>query len=318
MSQRDIGSEATNGGAGWRARSEEHADEVAAGRIWAAHQVCSEVAPLQAVLLADPGEELRGLGDPEEQLMLGAVDLGRLRSQTDAIEAFFASRGVVVHRWRPPVAPPPNWIFQRDLFFMTPEGAVLARPAAPQRAGEERFVQAELANLGVPIRASLRGGATFEGADALWLDPRCVLVGVGRRTNRAGFEAVATELRAQGVEALQVPVPLGVQHLLGLVNFIDRDLAAVHGGLAPVELTELLERRGIELLRAPPGEELSLFRGMNFVTLAPREVVMPTRAPRFRAAMEARGTHCWELDVSEYLQAAGGLACLTGILARER
>jgi len=42
-------------------------------------------------------------------------------------------------------------MFVSDLMFMTPEGAVLARPASTVRAGEERWVARRLAELGVPI-----------------------------------------------------------------------------------------------------------------------------------------------------------------------
>jgi N-dimethylarginine dimethylaminohydrolase len=44
---------------------------------------------------------------------------------------------------------------------------------------------------------------------------------------------------------------------------------------------------------------------------------MPARCPRTRAIYEAHGIECFEVDVSEYIKAAGALGCLTGILRRE-
>jgi N-dimethylarginine dimethylaminohydrolase len=55
---------------------------------------------------------------------------------------------------------------------------------------------------------------------------------------------------------------------------------------------------------------------MNFVTLAPRHLLMPAGCPRTRARYEARGIRVEEVDVSEYLLAAGGIGCATGVLAR--
>ena len=39
----------------------------------------------------------------------------------------------------------PNAVFERDNFFMTPEGAIVMRLAMPQRRGEERYTAQTLA-----------------------------------------------------------------------------------------------------------------------------------------------------------------------------
>ncbi|NTV13071.1 MAG: hypothetical protein HGA96_03920 [Desulfobulbaceae bacterium] len=36
-------------------------------------------------------------------------------------------------------------------------------------------------------------------------------------------------LSGMGVEVVEVALPVGVQHLLGVLNFVDRDLAVVNG-----------------------------------------------------------------------------------------
>jgi N-dimethylarginine dimethylaminohydrolase len=46
-------------------------------------------------------------------------------------------------------------MFVSDLMVITPEGAVLARPASTVRVGEERWVARQLAELGVPILKGL-------------------------------------------------------------------------------------------------------------------------------------------------------------------
>jgi len=312
----DLDAAATHGGAGWLARTATHAEEIAAGELWSPYSVRSEVAPLQAVLLSWPGEELALDGDPDEQLMLEPVDVPAIQAQAEGLQAAYESAGVRVHLFRPDTPPPPNLIFMRDLFFMTPEGAILARPAALQRAGEERFAARALTAAGVPILRTLRGRATFEGADALWLDAQTVLVGVGLRTNDEAFVELKEVLTAQGVTARAIAMPGGVQHLLGLVNFLDDDLAALHGGKAPSRLKVFLASHGIETLTVPPGDELDRGRGMNFVTLAPRKVLMPAGCPAIRDQLEGAGVEVTEVEIGEYLKAAGGVGCLTGILSR--
>ncbi len=307
---------ATLGGAAWRPRAATHAEEVARGERWALVGCNSEVAPLRAVMLAVPGEELRYSASPDEMLMLERPDLDALRLEWQAIETFYRSQGVEVHLCRPPVPPPPNFLFMRDLFFMTPEGAVLARMAAEQRAGEERHAALGLAGLGVPVLMTPRDRATFEGADALWLNEQTVLLGLGRRTNREGCRQLAGLMVDLGVHVLPVELPPGVQHLLGVCNFVDRDLAVVDEARLPAALDAILERHGVKTLRLQPCDELARGRAMNFVTLGPRRLVMPAGCPATRARYEAAGLECHELEVTQVLRAAGALGCLTGILRR--
>jgi N-dimethylarginine dimethylaminohydrolase len=308
---------ASFGGPGWRVRLASHAEDVAEGRLWAPYRVSSEVGPLEAVLLAWPGPEL-DVGDaPDEHLMLGRVEVPRIQRQARAIADFYRGQGVRVHSYRPAVAPPPNFVFLRDLFWMTPEGAVLGRPAGVQRAGEERWAAEALALAGVPLLHAMRGHATFEGADALWIAPDRVLLGTGVRSNAEGADQLEAVLAAQGVALDRIPLPrTGVQHLLGVVNLIDHDLAAVNGAKADDALLRRLEGLGIEPMVIPAGPELLDLRSNNFVTLAPRRVVMPARCPTTRAQLEAAGVTCHELEVGEYIKAAGALGCLTGILSR--
>jgi N-dimethylarginine dimethylaminohydrolase len=307
---------ATWGGSGFRDRQQTHAEEVVAGQRWHPCGCRSEYETLREVLLSRPGAEVEVEGDPDASLFLRRPDLGRLRKQTAALAALYESLGVVVRLFRPERTPPPNLIFQRDLFFMTPEGAILARPASAQRAGEERFAAEALAGLGVPILRTLTGEALFEGADALWVDPATVWIGLGRRTSRAGLEQVAAVLAEQGVEVVAGSVPEGAQHLLGVINVIDRRLAAVDAERLAPELDARLRAGGFELIELPPDAELREGRGMNFVTVGPRRVVMPSGCSGIRGRLEAEGVEVFEADVGEYLAAGGGPGCLTGILRR--
>ena len=306
----------TYGGAGWQGRAQTHSDDLTEGNVWGRCGARSEVAALRRVLLFEPPLSLAQIEDPDAYLMLDRVDLDQIRTQTDAIEAFYAVQGAEVIRFRAPDEAPPNLIFARDLFFMTPEGAVLARPAAAQRAGEARFAAQALSEAGVPILRSVVGAATFEGADALWLDPDTVLVGVGRRTNWEGYRTLREVLVRQGVEAIAVDVPRGSQHLLGVVNFIDEDLAAVWSERLPRVVRGFLAGRGVSLIECATDDEFLVGRGMNFVTVGPRALVMPAGCPGMQARFEAAGVTVHTLDISEYLKAAGGLGCLTGIVHR--
>ncbi len=307
----------TYGGPGWTPRARSH-DEELDGGIWSVCGVDSEIGTLRQVLLSWPDEEMEFPELPDDWLMLRRPVLPDLQHQCRAVVEIYERLGVKVRLAKPKRRSLPNHIFQRDLYFMTPEGAVVARPAAEQRAGEERQAAESLARLGVPILMSFRGRETFEGADALWLDPKTVLIGVGLRTNDAAFDRLADLLEDFDVAAVKVPMPTqGVQHLLGVVNLIDRDLAAVRSGYAHPDLLDRFEERSIDVIDLPEHEEITEKGSMNFVALGPRRLLMPTDCPLTKARYEAAGVEVHECDVSEYLAAAGGLGCLTGIVHRE-
>ena len=304
------------GGPGWRSRPERHSDDVARGELWRPCGFDSETARLREVLISWPSDALTAIDDPAEELMLEAIDLPAIRRQTESIAALYESLGVVVHIARPATPPPPNYLFMRDLFFMTTEGAVVARPAAPQRAREPRFAAEALARIGIPIVATIRGAGLFEGADALWFNAKNVLIGVARRTNNEATRQLSPILDEIGARLTAIPLPNGVQHLLGVVNFLAGDLAAVRSAKAPSELHTFLDEHGVEQVSLEPSDEVDRLGAMNFVTIAPREIVMPTACPRTREIYQRYGIECHEVDVSEYLKAAGGPGCLTGILRR--
>jgi N-dimethylarginine dimethylaminohydrolase len=308
---------ATYGGAGFRPRASTHAEDVEAGILWRRCGSRSEVDDLREVMLAWPEPDMFRGDDPNALLFLQWPDVSRMQAQADNVAAFYQAQGVTVH-WLRSASAPPNIIFQRDLFFMTPEGAVLARPGAEQRAGEARVVAATLSHLGVPIIAVPRGRAVLEGADALWLGERTVLVGIGHRTNAAGAQFLSSVLRDIGVDVVAVALPRGVQHLLGVVDFIDHDLAAGRADMLTDELLCILREAAIDVIRCGPGPDVSDRFGMNFVTLAPRRVVMPAGCATVRATLADAGVAIHELDISEYVKAAGGLGCLTGIVHRRR
>ncbi len=212
---------AAYGGPGWLARTRTLRHEI--GELWGLCGVETEWAPLRAVLLHRPGPELARLTDPDAAQMLDRLDAARASRQHDAIAQAYRDAGVTVHYVEPPTSPSPNLMFVADLLFMTPEGAVLSRPASTVRAGEERWVARRLAELGIPILRCVRGSGVFEGADAAWIDPQTVLLATGLRTNAEGAAQVTSLLHEMGVEVVPVGLPYGAMHLMGTLRFPDRD-----------------------------------------------------------------------------------------------
>lgn len=303
------------GGAGWQPRLRTTREEL--GTLWGACGLNSEWAPLRAVLLHRPGAELDASTDWDAVNMLAPLDITRAQEQHDRLADAYRAAGVRIAYAEPAGTPMPNQMFMADLFAMTPEGAILARPASAVRAGEERVAARRLADLGVPIARSVSGAATFEGADMLWLDPETVLLGRGLRTNDAGAAQVAAALHAMGVTTIQADLPYGTMHLMGMLRIVDRDLAIAWPTRLAVRAVEALQQRGYRVIFVPDMREALHGAALNIVTLGPRAVLMAAGNPATQAFYEQHGIACYTVPVDELAKAAGAIGCLTGIVERE-
>ena len=304
------------GGEKWSPRNATMRDEMA--EVWGGWGSGSECGTLRAVLLRRPGAELDEITDFDAAQMRADVDPVLARSQHDDLVAAYRSHGVDVHLVERGRLDKPNSLFIRDLMLMTPEGAIVARPASTVRAGEERLVSQALGELGVPILMSVHGWGTFEGADVSWYDEDLAFVAEGLRTNEEGANQVERMLREIGVkEVVRIGLPYGAMHLDGLLNFVDRDLAVVWPRRTPLKIVETLRRRGVRVLEVIDDLTAHTALPMNFVALAPGEILMPTGGDQMREVYERAGVRCHTVDVSELIKAGGGIHCMTGFLRRE-
>lgn len=206
-------------------------------------------------------------------------------------------------------------VFVHDPAIVTDRGAVLLRMGKELRRGEEDSLGAALERYGVPILGRLRGRATAEGGDLLWLDHDTLAVGQGFRTNPEGFAQLRTLLRPLGVRLLAVPLPYfegpeACLHLMSLISLLDRDLAVVYPRFLPVTFAQELRERGIRWVEVPDAEFPTM--GPNVLALAPRDVVALRGNPITRGRMTAAGCRVQTYLGEEIsLKAEGGPTCLT-------
>ncbi len=304
------------GGGGWSERTRAHRDEI--GDLWTDCGIDNEWSRLRAVLLHRPGDELAASADdPDAVQMLEPVDAARARDEHDAMAEAFRANGVAVHYVEPDGPPTPNQMFCADLMFMTPEGVIVARPASTVRAGEERQVARRIADLGMPILRTLTGRATFEGADAMWLDAETVIIGRGLRTNSEAIDQITGVLAEIGVATIAVDMPFGTMHLMGMLRFADRDLAIAWPRRTPHAAVRALRDRGYRVAFLPETDDDAMNRALNTVTLGPRKILLNAGYDVIQAFYEGLGIDCVTARARELVKAAGGFGCLTGVLHRD-
>jgi N-dimethylarginine dimethylaminohydrolase len=287
------------------------------------HYCNSEYRPLRSVLLSVPSPEIEKVDEPGKALYSKIIDYDILKKEYDKLVKVYKKLKIKVNfiNVKKIADTDPrykfNLMFVRDLFFMTPKGAILSRMSSEIRRDEVRYAERALKNIKVPIIGSIQGEGTLEGADALWVNEKLVLLGVGNRTNTKGFLSLKKELRRQGAQCVPVPVPGGVLHLLGALQFVDSGLALVRTELVDIKIIDLLKKNRIRIIAIPENREVRAKYAMNFVTVAPKRIIMPADCPRTKRIYENSGIKIIaEIRTTQLNNGGGGIACATGILSR--
>ncbi len=138
--------------------------------------------------------------------------------------AVLDKHGVAVLRADPRAAYSFDYTCPRDIGFVIGDRFFIANMAVSSRAGEIETVMHYLEGVDQDRVVRFPEGAIIEGGDVIVLDDETVLVGIHRRTNRAGFEALRDMLAPGGVRAIPLAHkqlhldcclnPLGLGHLL--------------------------------------------------------------------------------------------------------
>lgn len=305
-----------HGGHGWVARTGSLRDE--REHVWAAFGASTEHGRLRSVLMHRPGPEIDAVTNVSEALWVASPNAEMARMQHDVLADTYRAHEVAVHYVQDECHAHPNLVFMRDSYAMSPEGAILARPASRVRAGEERVVARALAQLGIPIVLSVYGWGTFEGGDLMMVNENLALIGVGLRTNKVGAGQVEQLLRSIGIaEVVHVPVDEHIIHLDCAYNIVAADVALCHASHRLPAAEAALRRHGFRMVELPELPETALGLALNVVAIQPGLVLMPAGCPETRQMIGAAGVDCCEVEISELMKGGGAVHCVTGVLHRD-
>ena len=239
------------------------------------------------------------------------IDVALAQAQHAEYRQALAEAGVAVE-----VLPPderyPDSCFMQDPAMVIAGRAIINRPGAASRRGEEGAL-VELLAARFPTTRIVAPG-TLEGGDVLILPDR-VVVGRSDRTNRAGIAQLVVALAdltsppwleglpnlsgLAGLPVLEAPVA-GYLHLLSAVTHLgDGTLLAVEDFDLPPALA------GFPVLRVPADEGYAC----NALGIGDK-VILPAGYPKTAATLKAHGYDVLLVPTTEFAKADGGVTCL--------
>lgn len=227
---------------------------------------------------------------------LGAPDLTLARQQHAAYRDALQQAGLSV-TVLPADENHPDGVFVEDTSVVTPEIAVIARPGAPSRDGEQHAVEQALAASKTVRRIESPGA--LDGGDVLRVGRR-VFVGLSDRTNQAGARQLADALAPFGYAVETVVVPDLLHLKTGVTALDDRALIATPALANHEAFTDY------DILQVDADEAYAAnCLRVNDALLVPQEC--PATAERLRQTGYAVVT----IAMSEFRKMDGGMTCLS-------
>ncbi len=191
----------------------------------------------------------------------------------------------------------PDAYFVEDTAIVTPEVAVITRPGAISRRGEEAAIE--------PVLAQYRRiehitpPATLEGGDVLVIGRWC-FIGISQRTNREGAAQLGQILEGYGYTWVEIPLQEGL-HLKSGVNCVGKNTL-----LVTKEFDKLPMFKDFKKIVINKDEEYAAN------TLLVNEcLITPKGFHTTREKLSELGFPIFELEMSEVRKMDGGLTCMS-------
>jgi dimethylargininase len=194
----------------------------------------------------------------------------------------------------------PDSMFVEDPALTFANGAILLRPGAPSRLGERETMQGALKNHFTQI-LSIDGADEFVDGGDILMTPKVVFIGLSKRTNQKGAEALARELAKLGHTSRIAQTPAGILHFKTASS-----LMADNAILATKTLADSGVFSGSDIFLTPDGEEPAA----NALRMNDT-VFIGAHYPRTIDMLAKAGFSVRAIDVSEVAKLDAGLSCMS-------
>jgi dimethylargininase len=247
-------------------------------------------------IVREPGQSVvNGLRDDASQTPRYDTVLREHRTYVSALRDI----GIAVDV-QPPLETFPDSMFVEDPALTFPKGAILLRPGAPSRLGERETMQDALKNHFAQI-LSIDGADEFVDGGDILVTPNVVFVGLSKRTNRKGAEALSRKLAELGYKSRVAETPAGILHFKTASSLMSDDMI-----LATKPLADSGVFAGFDVILTPDGEEAAA----NALRMNDWALV-GSHYPRTIDLLTKRGFKVRALEVSEVAKLDAGLSCMS-------
>lgn len=192
----------------------------------------------------------------------------------------------------------PDSVFVEDTALLTPVCAIITRPAAESRRGEEKAIKNLLKKYYTEMHEINEPG-TVEAGDIMMVGSH-YFIGLSDRTNLEGACQVIAILKKYGLTGSIIELK-DVLHLKTGVSYLEKNTL-----LAAGEFLKNKEFRDFRILEAEPPESYAA----NCIWVN-NNILMPEGYPATREKIRTTGCNIIEIDVSEFRKLDGGLSCLS-------
>lgn len=191
----------------------------------------------------------------------------------------------------------PDAHFVEDTAVVVPEIAIIARPGAKSRRGEEITIEDELAKYRNVEKIKAPG--TVDGGDVL-ITGKKVYIGISERTNKEGANQLSEILKKFGYDSTYISVNKGL-HLKSDINYIGKNTLLMTDNLFDTQ-----DFKSYNKIIVKPEESYAANSLLvNNKLLIPKGFV-ETKLRLIQAEFDVI-----ELDMSESQKMDGGLTCFS-------
>lgn len=227
---------------------------------------------------------------------LGSPDYPKMLQQHIAYTHALQNLGLTVEILDPLIGFPDAY-FVEDAAVVVPELAVLTRPGAESRQGEQDAIESILA-IHRPIRR-IKPPGTLDGGDVMMVG-RHFFIGVSTRTNQEGAAQFGRLMEDIGYSCKMVPVAAGL-HLKSSVNYVGGGTLLISPEFAG--MADFDEYHKILVDEDETYASNTLWINDTLIT--------PQGFPKTLRQLQELDLPIIELEVSEARKMDGGLSCMS-------
>jgi len=192
----------------------------------------------------------------------------------------------------------PDGCFVADTAIVTGEVAVITRPGAASRMGEETEISAVLSEF--RKIETINPPGTLDGGDVLRVENH-FFIGISARTNREGASQLSAILSEYGYRASETEVGAGLHLKSGIAYLMKGNFISVKG------FSKIAGSSGIIISDTKESYSANCLAVNDFL-------LIPGGFPKSKEKIVELGYSIIELDMSEFRKMDGGLTCLSLLL----